>query len=722
MGIYALNWGLGDVTVMTGNTGVIEAEQNGILVSVRGANRPGIITIAHNGKITAKKSGIYAQFFHESSTSSGDIRVTTGRNSDIAASTSGITINNPGTGKSIVTVHGKIKAVASGVDVENEGTGSITVTTEKGSSIVAEATGASAVAGINVSVKGTGKTNKVAITHKGEIKTDGQGISAAIHGGATDFSSSSDRDTTSTGAITIETAAGSKITAEKNGVHVWHNGGGSQAGQGTFAVTVRGMVMGDSAYKETNTVKHAGIHIQAKTSVAKGGYIVVGPRSYVHSKSDDAIRVDEFAGPVKIFLEKDRGVVGRIRGKIQNSGAANNKATLTFYTRVGASDTQLKDDGTGPVLYMWDPDAPKGIYEIASPVRLMPFADNTGYEFKAVAGVSNRRLYHNRARLYEVLPLMLLDLMESIPYSIRMAAPLVTTGEEVVMESSKGERMVNPGSGTIVWARGTASDGKRMADASTTATGLGNQSLSWDIEKTGFEAGLNIPAGDNLMLGASAHYRQADATVKAGGAMEASSAGLGLSLTYMDDSGFYVDGQLTYTRFSNIEMVETTSSTNRVIWSGGSGTGMAVGVEVGQRMTVANMTMTPRGGLSWASVDMDAFAEPVTIDGSGMVTPDKEQSVQGRVGVLAELGPEDTDRRLYASLDLEHEFSPEHEVIAAGTRLTAKIKPTWVRLDVGGSVPLGDSDTMMLAGDAFYAAAGGGNTDFGGGVALTIRF
>ncbi len=92
------------------------------------------------------------------------------------------------------------------------------------------------------------------------------------------------------------------------------------------------------------------------------------------------------------------------------------------------------------------------------------------------------------------------------------------------------------------------------------------------------------------------------------------------------------------------------------------------------------------------------------------------------MGVLAELGPADADTRLYASLDVEHEFSPELDMMAAGIKLTAKVKPTWVRLGVGGAMPLGGTDATMLAGDAFYATAGSGNADFGGGVALNIRF
>ena len=317
---------------------------------------------------------------------------------------------------------------------------------------------------------------------------------------------------------------------------------------------------------------------------------------------------------------------------------------------------------------------------------------------------------------------MLLGLVDLTPYSTRMALPRRSTGdEEIMVESSKGEHVATPGSRTGVWARLAVRDGERMADTSTTATDFWRQSLAWDVKQTDFEAGLEVPTDERLVLGMSAHHRKSEATVKRGGTMEASGTGVGVSLTWTNDSGLYVDGQLSYTRFFDITMVSANSAVGSITSTGG-GSGLALGVEVGQPMTMGGLTVIPRGGLSWSSVDMDAFDEPTTIDGAGRVAPDKEQSVQGRVGVLAELGPKDADGRLYASLDLEHEFSSKHAVMVAGTRLATEVKPTWVRLGVGGAMSLGSGDTTQLTGDAFYATAGSDNTDFGGGLSVTFRF
>ncbi len=550
-----------------------------------------------------------------------------------------------------------------------------------------------------------------------EIVTSGAGIVATLNSGRI-------------GTITI--IHGGKITADKNGIYV------DQRSPATtkFAITIRGTVMGGAT-------EYAGVHIfkidrAATTSRAAdptpsgvGGMIVIGPRAHVssaHAQSADkvAIKVDAGAStataPVTIILEEDEdGLVGHVEGQILNLTAAGNSAgsvspprsPLEFKTRsVSGTDTELTE---GDAVYRRG--MTKGVYAEVIKAELKEITDK-GYWFKDVPG--DWRLYSHRARLYEVLPSVLLGLVDLTPYSTRMAVPRRSTGdEEVMVQSSKGEHVAVPVSRPGVWVRLAVRDGERMADTSTTARDIRRQSLAWDVKQTDFEAGLEVPTDDRLVLGVSAHYRQSEATVKRGGTMEVSGTGVGLSLTWTDDRGLYVDGQLSYTRFFDVAL---TSSRQGVITSKGGGSGLAVGVEVGQPMSIGGMAVTPRGGLSWSSVDMDAFDEPTTIDGAGRVAPDKEQSVQGRVGVLAELGPEDADGRLYASLDLEHEFSSKHAVMVAGTRLATEVKPTWVRLGVGGAMSLGGGDTTRLTGDAFYATAGSDNTDFGGGLSVTFHF
>ncbi len=718
-GIYASNrltTGAGEVKVITAKGSTITAKTRGIRTRHYGT---GAIEVTHEGMITATAEGIYLYRGTDDS-GTGDITATTAKDSKITSEgNDGIyaaILKNTGTGNIEITHNGMITAARIGVFVVNQGTGNIKVETKKGSTITAEGTSA----GINASVRGGG-SGAVEVTHHGMIESAGQGIYTNIYG-QEDFATATSRDVAKTNTITLKTTVGSTIKAEKEGILLWHNGGGSQAGQGTFTLTLRGRVMGGNT--GADDIKYAGVHVRAISGAAKGngGTIVIGSRGHVSAQSGLAIKVDDKAGDVKIILEKDEhGLVGHV-GEI-HSADATATGELTFETHTGeytvgsSSGVELKKDGTGEVLKMRGDS--KGVYDVVNQVVLKPLTGDTkGYEFATKAGTSAQRLYQDRARLYEVLPSMLAGLVELSPYSVRMAVPRLTGGEAAVVESTRGERVAAPHSDMGVWVRLAASEGDRRADTATTTGGFRAQSLSWDVKQTAFEAGLDLPTDDDLVLGVSAHYRQSKATVTMGGTMKAKGVGLGVSATWTDDRGLYVDGQLAYTRFSDIEV---RSNSNGLITSG-SGTGLAVGVEVGQPMSWANMTVTPRGGLSWSSVDMDAFAEPAALPGAGTVAPDDGQSVQARVGVLAELGPADADTRLYASLDVEHEFSPELDVMAAGTRLTAKVKPTWVRLGVGGAMPLGGTDATMLAGDAFYATAGSGNADFGGGVALNIRF
>ncbi len=635
----------------------------GIQVQIDGEAHTGDVTIIHRGTINAADKGIWTY-------SNEDVTVTLEKGSSITSKDQGIDAGSNGSGKVMITHGGTIDATKNGISTYSDG--DVTVTLEKGSSITSKEKGIYA---------GSNGSGKVMITHRGTIDAAENGISAY-----------------SDGDVMVMLEKGSRITSKDRGIDAWSNGGG------------------------TVTIIHRGTIDVAKNGIQATGdgkfMIVIGAQALVQSESGVAIEMepmDATGGDINLILEKDEdGFVGRVKGKIIQDTADR---TVKFETRMGM-DGAKEDLNVGDHVYSRGDRM--GAYDKVIKAQLTTIEDPAGYEFKDVPG--DWRLYSQRARLYEVVPSVLLGLVELTPYSTRMAVPRRSIGdEEVMVQSSKGEHVAVPGSRTGVWVRLAVRDGERMADTSTTATDFRRQSLAWDVKQTGFEAGLEVPTDERLVLGVSAHYRQSEATVKRGGTMEASGTGLGVSLTWTDDSGLYVDGQLSYTRFFDITMVSANGAVGAITSTGG-GNGLAVGVEVGQPMTAWGLNVIPRGGLSWSSVDMDAFEEPTTIDGAGTVAPGTNDSVQGRVGVKAELGPEDADGRLYASLDLEHEFSSKHAVMVAGTRLETEVKPTWVRLGVGGAMSLDGRDTTLLTGDAFYATAGSNNTDFGGGLSVTFRF
>ena len=236
-----------------------------------------------------------------------------------------------------------------------------------------------------------------------------------------------------------------------------------------------------------------------------------------------------------------------------------------------------------------------------------------------------------------------------------------------LMETAQGDAMEAANSGRGVWARVDVSEGKPMADTSTTANGLAGHSLQWEQSEWGIAAGYDLSLSNTMAMGVSLHHRWGNATISNGGAVEASGTGAALSMTYTGGNGFYLDSQLSYTSLGNIKI---NSGSEGMVASEFSGSGFAVGVEAGKPIPMEAMTITPRGGFTWSAVGMDSF-DDLAGAGSGKVELGKTSSFKGCIGVLAATGSaaqEDGAERLYASLDLEHQFSPTREVAGAYIR------------------------------------------------------
>ena len=430
-----------------------------------------------------------------------------------------------------------------------------------------------------------------------------------------------------------------------------------------------------------------------------GGGIVIGPMAHVSSKSGTAIRVDARAGAVTVVLERDGyGLAGHLDGKILN---ADSTATA-FSARTG-------ETGTATALKVGDRvDMRVGTAGVFDAVHRTTLATVTGgHEFREQ---SRTRIYHDRARVYEALPSVLLDLVRPASPAERASVPPV--GAAATRGTARG--------GGRVWARLEAGDGKRRAAASTTGKGYRGVALAWDTEHRSVEAGLELPAGDRLALGLGVRHLRGKATVKGGGRIDVSGLGLGLSVAHTGASGLYIDGRLSHTRFGDIDLA---SDARGSVVSNLSGDGFAAGVGVGKRIAREGVALTPRGGLAWSSVSLGAFDDVAGVEGGGRVVPGRTRSLVGGLGVLAEFGgSEGSSGRAFASLDLEREFSPDREVVASGTGLASKVRATWLRLGLGGALDLDSSGTVRLSGRGHYATAGSGNTGYGGSVTLTLRF
>ena len=486
--LRVLQYARGDIDITVepeaslGREGSVAA-QAGIDVLLEPAAE-GDISITHRGRIYGGE-GIYVRN-ESTSGKKGNIAITTDPGSVTVATGDGkdginafITATG-GTGDITVTHNGGIDSSRIGIFAYNNGTGDVTVTTGRGSVIVARGDSA-ASSGINASVRDSAATGDVTVTHGGTVTAGDEGIYV------------SNRNTSGgTGTIGVTTERGSVVTADKQGILVWHRG------TGRFGVTVRGTVTGDSAYTGEGDTEYAGVRIQVKdtdTRAGGGGGIVIGPMAHVSSKSGTAIRADARAGAVAVVLERDGyGLAGHLDGKILN--ADSTATAFSARTGEGGAATALKVgdrvDMRGETM---------GVFDAVHRTRLATVTG--GHEFKKL---SETRVYHDRARVYEALPSVLLDLVRPASPAERASVPL--GGAAATRGTARG--------GGRVWARLEAGDGKRRAAASTTGKGYRGVALAWDTEHRSVEAGLELPAGDRLALGLGVRHLRGKATVKGG--------------------------------------------------------------------------------------------------------------------------------------------------------------------------------------------------------------
>ena len=345
----------------------------------------------------------------------------------------------------------------------------------------------------------------------------------------------------------------------------------------------------------------------------------------------------------------------------------------------GLPNRLLPEDPTGPQ----DPDDPQ------DPGGL-PIAPGSFYCDRAMDG---------RCRLYEALPSMLLSMNRLWPsWEERSAAVRDVRG---------------------AWAHVHAGGGRWKAASST------RPDLAYDWRRFGLRAGIEAEAeaADGARVGVMVHVPRGSATMPAnGGAAQLSGVGVGAYATALS-GGFHLDVQAMTTWFE----VDLASGIHLSppLASDVSGTGYALGVEIGRRMAPSpdvsvspRVSVTPRVGLVWSRVSLEDFTD--SVGSRARVSVERAESLSGRIGVAAEAafeGP--ANARLFASLDAAHAFSTEMETVVEGQTLRPSAKPTSVRFGWGGAFDLGERTSLRAS--MGYELGGGGHV-LGGDLTLTVRF
>ena len=300
-----------------------------------------------------------------------------------------------------------------------------------------------------------------------------------------------------------------------------------------------------------------------------------------------------------------------------------------------------------------------------------------------------------RHRVYEALPSVLLAL-NALP--------------------AHGDRFAAAGAPRGAFARLDAAGGDRHPASSVAQA-------HHDYRRFGFEAGIEGAAGERGVFAISVHHVRGRADVDTdadtgagGGRVEITGTGARISGAWLPAENVYVSGQAAATLYE--ADLDSDAALEGALARDLSGRGYAAGVEIGRRLELGRVTLTPRAGADWSMVEMSSFTDSA----NERVSLDAGRRITARAGVRAESDAlAGGAGAMFATLDVERELSGAMETTAADRPFEAEAEATWARLGLGAAHEWADGRIALRAA-ANYAAARHGNRDFTGSATLTVRF
>lgn len=260
-----------------------------------------------------------------------------------------------------------------------------------------------------------------------------------------------------------------------------------------------------------------------------------------------------------------------------------------------------------------------------------------------------------------------------------------------------------------IWGRIEGAHGHMEPQRSTTETGYDYD--LWKLQ-AGVDAMLAETDSGKLIGGINVHYGHASSdtfSVNGDGSISSDGYGVGATLTWYGENGFYVDGQGQYTWYDSDLSADNVGS----LVEGNDATGYALSIEAGKRLQVdEDWTVTPQAQLVYSSVDFDSFTGP----NSETVSLEDGESLRARAGISADRqrswkADDDTIRRshLYAIANVHYEFLDGTKVSVSGTNLENELGDWTGELGIGGTCNWND-DKYSIYGEV---DASTGLEDFG---------
>jgi outer membrane autotransporter protein len=251
---------------------------------------------------------------------------------------------------------------------------------------------------------------------------------------------------------------------------------------------------------------------------------------------------------------------------------------------------------------------------------------------------------------------------------------------------------------SLIWGNIQGLHGEFEPEISTSSADF---SISTFMIEAGVDGQFHESDEGRLIGGVTVHYGNSSTDIisDAGdGAIKTDGYGIGATLTWYGNNGFYVDGEARATWYDsslNSSLIGELNDSN-------GGFGYTLSGETGWRIPLDNnWSLTPQAELTWSSVDFDSFAGP---HGAG-VSLDHADSLLGRLGLSIETerswrAADGTLSRghFYGIANLYNEFRDGSQVDVSDVSFDSRNDRLWGGVGVGGSYNW-DDDRYSVYGE-----------------------
>ena len=303
-------------------------------------------------------------------------------------------------------------------------------------------------------------------------------------------------------------------------------------------------------------------------------------------------------------------------------------------------------------------------------------------------------LYQAGVPIYEAYPQHLLGL-NGLPtlqqrvgnrYWNNAGNKVLTQGADAIVPFAPAEETGVLIENNAIWGRIEGTHNRIKSRTSTSGT-----DYDYDVFKVqaGLDGLLRETETGKLIGGLTAHYTHGKTdvySVHGDGDIKTDGYGLGGTLTWYGENGFYVDGQGQLTWYDS-DLNSKIANTSLV--NGNNGFGYALSAETGKRITInETWSVTPQAQLVYSNVRFDSFTDQF----NGHVSKDKADSLLGRLGLSVDyqnswLNNQGMMNRnyVYGIANLYNEFLDGTKVDVSGVSFANQRERLWAGVGLGGS-------------------------------------